>query len=135
VQLDVAVGEEDEGGRGDGGLGHVEDANALGHGHRRALEVDLVEEAVHLPGGDALAALGGHGHDLVQHASMPFGFRARPFERGEKDHRRVAQVFEHRAQLLSKISRSAGGLPSVRPVVTASHLLTTMMTLRPLSWA
>src|ERR1035438_1282005 len=33
VQLDVAVGEENKRGRGDGGLSPVEDSNPLGHGH------------------------------------------------------------------------------------------------------
>src|ERR1035438_7738015 len=56
VQLDVACGKEHKGGRRDGGLGHIEDAHPLAHRHRRALEVDALQKAVHLPGGDALAA-------------------------------------------------------------------------------
>jgi len=66
VETDVAVGEEDEGGRGDGGLGHVIDADAAIDGDRGALEVDVGEEAVHLAGGDALAALAGDEFDLLE---------------------------------------------------------------------
>jgi len=66
VELDVAVGEEDEGGRGDGGLGHVIDFDAAVHGDGGALEVDVGEEAVHLAGGDALAALAGDEFDLAE---------------------------------------------------------------------
>ena len=74
MQLDVAVGEEDEGGRGDGGLRHVEDADALRHGYWCALEIDLVEKAIHLSGGDALAAFGCESLDLFKDAFHPFAF-------------------------------------------------------------
>ena len=40
VQLDVAVSEQHKCGRRHGGLGHIEDADTLGHRHRGALEVD-----------------------------------------------------------------------------------------------
>ena len=53
------IGEEDEGGGRDGGLGHVVDFHALTDGNGGALEVDVFQEAVHLAGSDALAALGG----------------------------------------------------------------------------
>ena len=66
VELDVAVGEEDEGGRGDGGLRHIVDADAAVHGDRGALEVDAGEEAVHLAGGDALAALAGDEFNFLE---------------------------------------------------------------------
>ena len=66
METDVAVGEEDEGGRGDGGLGHIVDADAAVDGDRGALEVDFGEEAVHLAGGDALAALAGDEFDLLE---------------------------------------------------------------------
>jgi len=66
VQTDVAVGEEDEGGRGDGGLGHVIDFDAAVDGDGGALEVDVGEEAVHLAGGDALAALAGDEFDFLE---------------------------------------------------------------------
>ena len=66
VEFDVAVGEEDEGGRGDGGLGHVVDVDAAVHGDGGALEVDVGEEAVHLAGGDALAALAGDEFDFLE---------------------------------------------------------------------
>ena len=95
MKLDVAIGEEDERGRRDRGLGHVEDANALGHRHRRALEVDLVQEAVHLAGGDALTPLLGDVFDLL-HELLEVGARSR----GDENHRGVAQVFERVAYLL-----------------------------------
>ena len=66
VEGDVAVGEEDEGGRGDGGLGHIVDADAAVDGDGGALEVDVGEEAVHLAGGDSLAALAGDEFDLLE---------------------------------------------------------------------
>ena len=66
VEGDVAVGEEDEGGRGDGGLRHIVDADAAVDGDRGALEVDVGEEAVHLAGGDALAALAGDEFDFAE---------------------------------------------------------------------
>src|ERR1700690_1008198 len=68
VEFNVAVGEEDEGGGGDGSLGHIEDANAFRHGDAGALEIYPVEEAVHLAGSDALAALGGNAEDGVENA-------------------------------------------------------------------
>src|ERR1035437_6329721 len=51
VQLDIAVGKQHKRGWRHRGLGHVEDAYALRHRHRSPLKIDLVEEAVHLPGG------------------------------------------------------------------------------------
>ena len=66
VEGDVAVGEEDEGGRGDGGLGHIVDADAAVDGDGGALEVDVGEEAVHLAGGDSLAALAGDEFDFFE---------------------------------------------------------------------
>jgi len=66
VEFDVAIGEQDEGWRSDRSLGHVEDADAFVHRHRGSLEVDFVEEAVHLAGGDTLAAQGCDALDLLE---------------------------------------------------------------------
>jgi hypothetical protein len=95
VEFDVAVGEEDEGWWGDGGLGHVVDADAAVHGNGRALEVDLGEEAVHLAGGDALAALAGDQLDLLEEA-----FDSLLVGGGEEDDGRVVEVLEVVADLL-----------------------------------
>src|ERR1019366_10809389 len=88
-ELDVLVGEQHEGGWGDGGLGHVVDADAAVHGDGGALEVDLGEEAVHLAGGDALAALAGDEFDLLEEA-----FDALAVDGGEEDERGVVEVLE-----------------------------------------
>ena len=89
VELDVLVGEEDERRGGDGGLGHVIDLDAAVHGDGRALEVDLGEEAVHLAGGDALAALTGDEFDLLEEA-----FDSLPVDRGKEDDGGVVEVLE-----------------------------------------
>ena len=89
VEFDVLVGEEDEGGGRDGCLGHVVDLDAAVHGDRGALEVDLGEEAVHLAGGDALAALAGDELDLFEEA-----FDSLPVDGGEEDERGVVEVLE-----------------------------------------
>ena len=60
VEFHGAVGEEDERGRGDGSLSQVEDFHALAHGNGGAIEVDGLQETIHLAGGDALAAFAGH---------------------------------------------------------------------------
>jgi len=89
VEFDVLVGEEDEGGWGDGGLGHVVDLDAAVHGDGGALEVDFGEEAVHLAGGDALAALAGDELDLFEEA-----FDSLPRRGGEEDDGGVVEVLE-----------------------------------------
>src|SRR6185503_11589618 len=73
VEFDVAVGEEDEGGRSDGSLRHVVDLHATLHRNRGLLEVHAAQEAIHLAGGDALAALAGYQLDLFEEAidSLP----------------------------------------------------------------
>jgi len=95
VEGDVAVGEEDEGGRGDGGLGHVIDADAAVDGDRGALEVDGGEEAVHLAGGDALAALAGDEFDLAEEL-----LDAEAGGGGDEDKRGVVEELEVVADLL-----------------------------------
>ena len=104
VETDVAVGEEDEGGRGDGGLGHVIDFDAAVHGDRGALEVDVGEEAVHLAGGDALAALAGDEFDLLEER-----LDARAGGGGDKDKRGVVEELEVVADLLL-VELGVGGL-------------------------
>ena len=95
VEFDVLVGEEDEGGWGDGGLGHVVDLDAAVHGDAGALEVDVGEEAVHLAGGDALAALAGDEFDFLEEA-----FDALAGGGGEEDEGGVVEVLEVVADLL-----------------------------------
>ena len=95
VEFDVLVGEEDEGRRSDGGLGHVVDLDAAVHGDRGALEVDLGEEAVHLAGGDALAALAGDEFDLLEEA-----FDSLAVDGGEEDDGGVVEVLEVVSYLL-----------------------------------
>src|SRR5215475_6912749 len=56
VQFDCAIGEQNERRRRHVGLSHVENLHALAHGHGGALEVDVLEEAIHFSGADALAA-------------------------------------------------------------------------------
>ncbi len=94
VQFDGAVGEEDEGWRRDGSLSHVVNADAFGHGNAGALEIDFVEEAIHLAGGDALAALGGDAEDHVENAGDIAAFGG-----GDEEDWSVAEVFEDRAEL------------------------------------
>jgi len=95
VETDVAVGEEDEGGRGDGGLGHIVDADAAVDGDRGALEVDFGEEAVHLAGGDALAALAGDEFDLLEEL-----LDAEAGGGGDEDERGVVEELEVGTDLL-----------------------------------
>ena len=95
VETDVAVGEEDEGGRGDGGLGHVIDFDAAVHGDGGSLEVDFGEEAVHLAGGDALAALAGDEFDFLEER-----LDAGSGGGGDKDQWGVVEVLELVADLL-----------------------------------
>lgn len=95
VETDVAVGEEDEGGGGDGGLGHIVDADAAVHGDGGALEVDFGEEAVHLAGGDALATLAGDQFDFLEER-----LDARACGGGDKDQWGVVEVLELVADLL-----------------------------------
>ena len=76
MQLDLPVGEEHERGRGDSRLRHVVDANLFGSRHGGSLEVDLLEETVHLAGGNALAPLSGHFlHQLEQCVNVFAGRR------------------------------------------------------------
>ena len=95
VEFDVLVGEEDEGGWGYGGLGHVVDADAAIHRDGCLLEVDGGEEAVHLAGGDALAALAGDEFDFFEE-----GLDSLPRGGGEEDERGVVEVLEVVADLL-----------------------------------
>ena len=103
----------------------------LRHGHAGALEIDAFQEAVHLASRDTLAAFcGGYADNGVENAMNVCAFNG-----GNEEHWRVAQMLKVLRSCSSKIARSAGGLPSVRFEVTKSHLLTTIMTERPLSCA
>ena len=100
-----AVGEEDESWGRDGGLGHVEDADALRVGDASAFEVDVLEEAVHLAGGDALTALAGDEFDGVE----DFGRVIAGFRRCEDDGR-VIEELEVPARLFFEDVFFRGGL-------------------------
>lgn len=104
VEFDVAVCEEDEGGWGDGGLRHIVDADAAVHGDRCLLEVDGGEEAVHLAGGDALAALAGDEFDFFEE-----GFDAGAGGGGDEEEWGVVEVLELVADLLL-VELGVGGL-------------------------
>src|ERR1035437_7495337 len=104
VEFDVLIREQDEGGWGYGGLGHVIDADAAVHGDGRFLEVDLFEEAVHLAGGDALAALAGDEFDLLEE-----GFDSLARGGGDEDERGIVEVLELVADLLL-VDFGVGGL-------------------------
>ncbi len=95
VQFHLAVGEEDEGRRSDGGLRHVVDPDLFRGGNGGALEVDALEEAVHLAGGDALAALRGDERDGLIEAVQVGAVRG-----GEEDDGRVVEILEDVAHLL-----------------------------------
>ena len=95
VQLNIAVGEEDERRRRNRSLSHVINADALVHGHRSPLEVDLIEEAVHLARSDALAALARNKLDFFEEGIHAFVFRG-----SDEDQRRVVKVLEGVADLL-----------------------------------
>jgi len=69
VQLDLAVGEQHKRRRATAAWSCRRCACAW-TAARGALEVDLVQEAVHLASGDALAPFGGHGDHLMQHAQQ-----------------------------------------------------------------
>src|SRR4051812_22231915 len=60
VQLHCAISEQDERGRRGRRLRDVLDANAFRRRHRGALEIHLLEEAVHLTGSYTLTPLGSH---------------------------------------------------------------------------
>ncbi len=60
MQLYRAVGEQHKCRRGNRGLRHVENFDALPHWNGSALEVHALDEPVHLRCGYALAALGGN---------------------------------------------------------------------------
>ncbi len=109
VEFDGAVGEEDEGGWGDGGLGHIEDAHAAGHGDGGALEVEFADEAVHLSGGDALAALAGDEGNLLEEAADVPGI-ALGVEGGEKNDGGVVEEFQGAAEALFVGLDVGGGL-------------------------
>src|SRR5581483_5438067 len=88
VQLHVAIGEQHKSRWGHRRLCHVKDANALRHRDRRPLEIDLIEEAVHLSGGHALATFRCDSLDLAQYAAHSFSIRAGHLFCRKKDDRR-----------------------------------------------
>ncbi len=97
MQADVAIGEEHKCRRRDRCLRHVEDTHLLGHGHGRALEVDFLEKAIHLSGGDALAPLGRDALHGLKHALDALALGGR-----DEDHRRIFQVLENVSYLRLK---------------------------------
>ena len=125
MQLYFAVGEDDERRRSDRGLGHVENPDLLPRGYRGALEIDVLEEAVHFAGADALAALAG---DFFQRREYFFG--AFPGGGGDEQYGRITEKFKRAPQPLF-IGFAVGGplvflhargfrLPA-RPLFAAEH--------------
>src|SRR5262245_11938597 len=93
VQLHLAIGEDDEGGRRNRGLGHVINLYLLPGGDRGALEVHAFEEAVHLPGTDAFTALARHFFQGREYLLRTLAGRSRDEEDGRVTEKlqRVAQ--------------------------------------------
>lgn len=82
------VGEKDEGGRGGGGLGDVENFYFAAGGRGAAVEVYFLEPAVQLAGGNA--AVSGFDYAIdhgVESVDMLAGFR------GEENYRSVREKF------------------------------------------
>ena len=75
MELHLPIGEQYERWRGDGCLRQIKNFDPLAHRDRGAVEVHVLEETVHLPGGDALPAFGGNlledREDFV--GSLPLG--------------------------------------------------------------
>jgi biopolymer transport protein TolR len=86
VQFYGTVCEQYERGRRHGSLRHVENLDALAHRNRCALEVDVLEEAVHRRSWNTFAALVGN---LLQKREDFLSTFARLC--GDEDHRRVGQ--------------------------------------------
>src|SRR5579864_336008 len=63
VQLHLPVGEQDERGWRNRGLGQVENLHALPHWNRGAIKINVLQEAIHFAGGDSFSPLG---RDLLQ---------------------------------------------------------------------
>ena len=63
MQLHLAVGEQDECRRRNRRLGQVQDLYSLANGDRSPIEIYVLQETVHLAGGDALPPLR---RDLLQ---------------------------------------------------------------------
>jgi len=82
MELHVAIGEEDERRRRNGGLGEIEDPHTLAHGDGGAIEVDSFQEAVHFAGCDPLAAFGGDFLKKRKNLIDIFASRSRDEERG-----------------------------------------------------
>src|SRR5882724_5970248 len=70
VQLHFAVSEDDESRRPDRGLGHIENSDLLPRGNGGPFEVDMLQEAIHLAGPDALPPFGG---DFLQSGKYSLG--------------------------------------------------------------
>ncbi len=62
--------------------------------HRSALEIDFVEKAIHLPGGNALAPLIRNLLHQLHHPLDVLALRCR-----DEDHRRVGEILKHISQL------------------------------------
>src|SRR5438876_2140425 len=97
VKFYIAVGENNERRRGDGCLGHVENAGAARERNGGAAKIHSLEKAVHLAGGDAFVALAGEFLNRGKNL-----FHAPALLSGDEHHGRVAQEFQHPARLLLK---------------------------------
>src|SRR5438105_10868028 len=94
VKFYIAVGENNERRRGDGCLGHVENAGAARERNGGAAKIHSLEKAIHLTGGDALVALAGEFLNRGKNL-----FHAPALLSGDEHHGRVAQEFQQLARL------------------------------------
>src|SRR5258707_15630101 len=95
MQLHVLVSEKNKSGRRGVSLGHVEDLDLLPVGNGSAVEVHGFQEAVHLPGADALLPLGGNQFKRAEDFVDAFSRSGR-----DEDHGRVLQKLQSAACLL-----------------------------------
>ena len=59
MQFHLSVSEEHECWRSNRGLGQIKNLHPLAHWHRGSVKIDMFQEAIHLAGGDSLAAFAG----------------------------------------------------------------------------
>src|SRR3954447_12539616 len=71
-----------------------EDAHAIRHGHWSPLEIDLIEESIHLPGGNALAPLV---RDFLHQLHYPLDVLALSCR--DENYWRIGEILEHVTQL------------------------------------
>src|SRR5579872_6459059 len=95
VQLDGAIGEQHKSGGRHRGLRHVVNFHPLSHGDGGTLEIHLLEKAVHGGGGNAFAALLGHGGEDGKNLLHVLAGGS-----GNENYRRILQELQRAAHLL-----------------------------------